>query len=104
MSDNAFARAMNQISAQAEAEQLRELKDQSRQRLFAGVRRAFACLLWAALLACGFYYRVELQQFASEKFFSKSKPGRIDSATSESLKDIQTNAKKRDQALNEITK
>lgn len=104
MSDKSFDQAMNQIAAQAEAAQLREQEAQRRQRLFAKVRVAFMFLLWTAALGCGFYYRAELQQFASDKFFSKPKVGQVDGNTSEALKGIQSQADKRDQMLKEISK
>jgi hypothetical protein len=104
MSNKSFARAMNEIAAQAEAEQLSELKAQNRQRIYAKARSTLAFLLWTALLGCGIYYRKELQKFASEKFLDKPKAAQVDEATGKSLNTIQAQAKKRDQVVDEITK
>ena len=102
MSDKAFAKMMDQIAAQAEAEEKRELKTQRRRQLFSRLRTAFMFLLWAGVLGCGYIYRAELQQFVSEKFLT-NKP-QIDGSTGQALKGIQAQADKRDQILNEIAK
>ena len=104
MSDKTFAKVMSQIAAQDEAEKARELVVARRRRVLARARGGIMALLWAALLGCGFYYRAELQQFASETFFGKPKAGQIDAKTSATLQGIQAQASKRDQVLDQVAK
>ncbi len=95
---------MNQIADEADAEQLLELKAQRRRQIFTRIRRGVAFCLFTAALATSFFYRAELQQFASEKFLNNPKAGPVDSTTSEALKGLQAHAEKRDKTLNDITK
>ena len=104
MSKDAFANAMNQIAAQSQAEKEREVQAERRQQLYAKLRSGIAALMLMGLLAAGFSYRAEVQQFVSETILSKPKVGQIDGRTGEALKGIQAQADKRDQVLSEITK
>jgi hypothetical protein len=102
--NQSFASEINRIATQARAVELHELKAQRRRELFAKVRRFGMIVLGLALVAGGVYYRQQIQQTVQDKFFSPSKVGKIDEATGEKLKDIQVMAKKRDAALDELTK
>jgi hypothetical protein len=104
MSDKAFADAINQIAAQAEAEREQELRDEKRCQLMGKVRRAFVFVFLAGILASVYYYQAELQHFASEKLFSQPTAVQVDAKTREALKGIRAQAEQRDQVLNEITK
>jgi hypothetical protein len=102
--NQSFASEINKIATQARAVELHELKAQRRRELFAKFRRFGMIVLGLALVAGGVYYRQQIQQTVQDKFFGPSKVGKIDEATGEKLKDIQVMAKKRDAALDELTK
>ncbi len=102
MSDNAFTNAMNQIAAEADAEQIRDAKFLRRQQIISRIRCGVGFLFLTALLAAGFVYRVELQQFASDKLRA-TKP-QISGETGAKLQGLQDQAAKRDKALEELTK
>lgn len=102
MKNNSFSRAMNQISAQAEAEREKEARVEQRRKIFSKVRGVGLFLFGAGLLASGFYYRAEVQQYISDKCFA-AKP-QVDGETGEALAGLQEHANKRDSVLEEITK
>jgi len=103
MSNQSFEQAMNQIGIAAESQRQQELLAQRRQQTYDRIRRTCITLFSATVIGAGFYYRQDLQNLFSEKFGIGVGP-KIDSATSKSLNELQTQAAKRDKALDEINK
>lgn len=96
-----FNDAMSNIARQAEAQKLLEERAQRRQALYGNIKKAFGFLLGVALLATAFCYRNELQSYVSAKLQTKAQ---VDSNTGATLSRLQTDAQKRDQVLDDITK
>jgi len=101
MNNDAFARAMNQIVNEAETQRQEEARTQRRRELFGKARRSLVFLFGATVIGFGFYHRQELQQFVSSKLDTRPQ---VDGQTSGSLTNIQAQAARRDQALDEITR
>ncbi len=104
MSDKAFAKAMSQIASEAEAEQKREIKAEERRRFQSKIRRICLFLTVTVVLGAGFYFRQNLEQYASKVTNKLSAPPKIDGQTATALNDLRTGAAKRDQVLDEIGK
>lgn len=94
---------MNQIAAEAEAEQILERRLIHRRernaKIFFWVRSVMLLAVLGGLVA----YRVELQKYVSENLLAAPKPT-IDSKTGAALAGIQENAAKRDKALETLLK
>jgi hypothetical protein len=60
-------------------------------------------LLGAALIACGFYYRNDINKVVQEKVLNKP-TAEVDNNTGAALKGIQSQADKRDKVLDDISK
>jgi len=96
---------MNQIAAEAEAEKQAELRAQDRSRMLAKVRRVGSFLILTTILACGFFYRTELQNLASAMFDKApqaSKTQQIGEQTAGAVRGIEASAAKRDAAMDDI--
>jgi hypothetical protein len=105
MSNHSFEKAMNQLGAAAEAQRQKEFLALRRQRIFDRIRRVFLFLITAGIVCAGFHYRQEVQAFASDKLgFGSGGGPKINAETSQSLKELQEQAAKRDNALEAITK
>jgi hypothetical protein len=110
MKDKSFAKAMSQIAALDEAQRRQEVARQARAARRAKIARVLAAVLWVAVFAVIFFYRVELQEFANKHVLAAPKvklPGMAaigdtngaSRSTGENLKFIQEQAAKRDEAL-----
>jgi hypothetical protein len=99
MEDNTFAITMGKIVAQAEAEQVEEVRALRRHQIFDRVRGIVAFLIIAAALFSALHYRGQIQSFLLSKVTSQTSNG-----ASASIKAAQNNAAARDKALDEISK
>lgn len=105
MSNHAFDQAMSQIVAEAEVAGELERRMEARRRVLAKVRRAASYLGLTAILACGFFYRVELQKLVApvfDKVAQASPAPKVDEKTGAALNGIQASAAKRDAAMENI--
>jgi len=98
---DAFKDEMSKIAVQDEARRLLEIRNAQRQERSAKIRKVIFFLLGLAALAAAYSYRNDLEKVVESKL---DRTPKINAATSDALKGIQSNAQKRDKALDELTK
>lgn len=100
MNDHAFARAINQIAAEAEQQKLAEAKAEQRRLTLARVRKVCLTLVGAALVVYAYTHRGEFGQQIQK--LTQSQTPAAESELAKNLQDVRASAAKRDNALEAI--
>ena len=100
MSNN-FSDEMSRIAVQDEARRLLEIRNEERRKRTAKVKGVILFLVVTATFVVAYCYRDDLQKFVEAKL---DRTPTVNAATTDALKGIQSNADKRDKALDELTK